>query len=71
MDMQPVSICGLTKKSGAGDDQPEQQVEQDAWNAARQQSDEKCQAKPERADPKELPESSANTEEDTVAAGTA
>lgn len=70
-DLQPVSICGHASKSGAGDDQPEQQIEQDAWNAARQQGDQKCQAKPKRADPKELTESSADAEEDAVAAGTA
>jgi hypothetical protein len=54
-----------------GEDQPEQQVESQSGDAARDQRDQKGQPEPKGADPKELGQAAANAGNDAVVPGTA
>jgi N-acetylglutamate synthase-like GNAT family acetyltransferase len=49
------------------DDNPTDQIDQESWDAARQQGNAECQAKPCGADAKELAHPAANTGNDPVA----
>jgi hypothetical protein len=56
------------RKLIARDDDPGNQVNQKTWDSAWDQGDEKGQAEPEWAEPKEFAKASANTRKDPVSA---
>jgi len=49
------------------DDQPEQHIEQEPWNSARDQGYQECQPNPECANTEKFGESAAYTQEHAIA----
>jgi hypothetical protein len=51
------------------DDQPENQVKQQAWHTAGYEGNQESQPDPKSVDTKEICQSAANSQEDTVSPG--